>query len=99
MIVAFSTAARVDLRGVAAWIARDNRPRALTFVRELRDECESIGDHPRAFPAIGRFRGRELRRRAWRNYPIFYEVQPERILLARVLHGARDYEALLSGVS
>ena len=37
----------------------------------------------------------DLRRRVHGNYQIFYRVTDDLVFVVRVLHGARDYEALL----
>lgn len=42
---------------------------------------------------IGRNRG--VRRRPHGNYLIFYRVTPESVEVLHILHGARDYEAVL----
>jgi toxin ParE1/3/4 len=43
--------------------------------------------------AIGEAKG--MRRRVYGNYQIFYRVTGDQIFVIRVLHGARDYDALL----
>ena len=48
MKVVFSDEARANLRSIALYIARDNKKRALSFVRELREAALSLSDHPRA---------------------------------------------------
>ena len=95
MRVVLSAAARADLQGIADHIASDNPRRAATFVRELRAAIRRIGDMPRAFPLVPRYEHHGIRRRPWRNYLIFYVVEDDQVGIVHVLHGARDYEALL----
>ncbi|MGZ8218664.1 type II toxin-antitoxin system RelE/ParE family toxin [Methylomagnum sp.] len=50
---------------------------------------------PRAFPLIPRYERHGIRRRAHRDYLIFYRVGEGFVEVIHILHGARDYEALL----
>jgi toxin ParE1/3/4 len=51
MRLAFSQQAEIDLEDIGDYIARDNPLRALSFVRELREQCRRIAETPLAFPA------------------------------------------------
>jgi toxin ParE1/3/4 len=55
MRVVLSTQAKSGLRDIAAFIGRDNKARARTFARELRDKALELGAMPRAFPIAPRF--------------------------------------------
>lgn len=46
MRLEFSTAADADLVEIASFIARDNVPRAVTFVDELEATCAKLVDFP-----------------------------------------------------
>ena len=96
MNVLIMPAAEADLFPIGVWIAKDNPIRAQTFLGELREACRSVGDTPRAYPVIGRYRRANVRRRAYRDYLIFYRIGKEHVEVVHVLHGARDYEAILS---
>ena len=50
---------------------------------------------PRAFPLIPRYEQHGIRRRPSGNYLIFYRFEDDRLTVLHVLHGTRDYEALL----
>lgn len=95
MRVVLSDEARADLREIALFIARDNRTRARSFVRELQAKAHDVGDMPRAFPLIPRYEHHGIRRRPFGNYLIFYRIEDDRVSVVHILHGARDYEALL----
>ena len=97
MNVVYSTEARVDLVGIGAWIAQDNPRRAASFVDELRDACESLGDMPYAFPVLELYKLTDIRKRPYRRYIIFYRVQGERVEILHVIHSARNHEAILFG--
>ena len=95
MIVVIAEAAEADLEAIADWIAADNPARALTFVLELRDGCETLADNPRRDALVPRYEQIGVRRRPHRDYLIFYRIADDRIEVLHVLHGARDYEPIL----
>jgi toxin ParE1/3/4 len=96
MIVIFSHAAEADLEAIADWITADNPDRALSFLRELRQCCQSLASAPRRYPLVPRYRSAGIRRRAHRDYLVFYQISPNAVEILHVLHGARDYEPILS---
>lgn len=96
MQVRFAGRAEADLANIEGYIAADNPGRALTFIQELRASCLALAGAPQAYPVISRYRGVELRRKAHGNYLIFYRINGSVVVIARVLHGARDYGRLLN---
>ncbi len=95
MRVILSRSAQASLRDIARYIARDNRQRAASFVRELQAKAQDIARIPRAFPLVPRYEHHGIRRRPFGAYLIFYRVENNQVLILEILHGARDYEALL----
>lgn len=95
MIVTLTAAAEADLEHIGDYIAQDNPPRAVSFVRELRERCERLADTPKAFQLVPRFEHTGVRRRVHGRYLIFYRIGPKTIDVIHILHGAMDYEALL----
>ena len=95
MIVVFTREAEADLERIGDYIALDNPHRAETFVQELVDRCERLADAPLGFPLVPRYEASGIRRRAYREYLIFYRVGGERIEIVHVLGGAQDYQAIL----
>ncbi len=95
MKVRLSSEARQDLIAIGDYIARDNPSRARSFIRELTDECASLATMPLSHPLVPRYEANGIRRRVHGNYQIFYQIIGDQIYVVRVLHGARDYEALL----
>lgn len=94
MKVVFSENAERDLEEIADWIARDNPIRAISFVEELLQACQALGEAPKSFALVDRRRDSGLRRRIYGNYLIFYDVG-ESVEILHVLHGARDYERIV----
>lgn len=92
--VRFSSRAERDLEDIADYIARDNPPRALSFVRELRELCDKLGispHAPRRFPQLGA----DAHILPHGNYVILYRDLPREVSITRILHGARDIMALI----
>ena len=52
-------------------------------------------DAPRAYPLVPRYEHFGIRRRPFGRYLIFYRVNEDAIEIIHILHGARDYEAIL----
>jgi toxin ParE1/3/4 len=91
MIVVLTDEAEADLEEIGDWIARDDPKRAASFVAEIRARCESLGDTPYAFPLVPQHESRQIRRRAFRDYLLFYRVEPDAIVILHIMHGARDF--------
>ena len=89
----FSPAAEADLIDIAAWIAKDDAARALTFVEELEASCARLTDYPdsgRERPELAP----RLRSKPHGRYVLFYTPMRGEVRIERILHGARDVGAL-----
>lgn len=95
MIVRFTIDARTDLRSIGDYISRDNPRRARSFVRELRSRAATLSDMPERFPVVRAHAKSGIRRLGHGDYLIFFRVEAGSVQILRILHGARDYEAIL----
>lgn len=95
MKLVFTDEARADLIQIGDWIAQDNPLRAITFVDELEERCRQLTSMPRAYQLVPGFEARGVRRVPHGDYLIFYRVLDDTVEVLHVLHGARDYEAIL----
>lgn len=89
MRVAFTPLAEADLEEIADYIARANPGRALSFITDLRMQCDRIGKNPGAYrrrPELGK----DLHSAVFRNYVLFFEAGPSEVTIIRILHAARD---------
>lgn len=87
-----SPLAEQDMEAIGDFIAQNNPRRALTFIAELRKQCDRIATTPKAYrlrPELGD----NIRSFAYGNYVIFFQENPEGLCIARVLHGAMDIES------
>ena len=94
--VVFSPLAKHDLQSIADYIAADNPSRAETFVEEIEARCLALGGFPRSarpFPQLGP-RAHIL---PHGNYVILYQDLDAEISIERVVRGARNILALISG--
>jgi plasmid stabilization system protein ParE len=59
--------------------------------RSLREAAERVGTFPRGYPVAyeARTLGHEVRLQVHGSYRILFTVQPGRVLILRVRHGAR----------
>ncbi|WJS97263.1 type II toxin-antitoxin system RelE/ParE family toxin [Novosphingobium humi] len=95
MIVLLTAEAEFDLEVIGDFIARDSPTRALSFLRELREKCMGLADMPERFPMVPRYEATGIRRRVHGDYLIFYRVEPDRVIILHILHGAQNYTGIL----
>ncbi|HEY0469148.1 MAG TPA: type II toxin-antitoxin system RelE/ParE family toxin [Polyangiaceae bacterium] len=95
MIVVITAEAEADLEQIAVYVAEQSPQSALKLIRELRERCETLADAPRGYPLMPRYEHLGIRRRPFGRFLIFYRVSREAIEVIHILHGARDYDALL----
>ncbi|MBM3387637.1 MAG: type II toxin-antitoxin system RelE/ParE family toxin [Betaproteobacteria bacterium] len=96
MRLVFLPQAETDLEAIGDYIARDNPRRAMSFVRELREQCRKIKEAPQAYrPRLEL--GKGLRSCAYGNYVVFFFEEPGLVRIVRVLHGAMDIETQFAG--
>ncbi|MGB9154286.1 MAG: type II toxin-antitoxin system RelE/ParE family toxin [Alphaproteobacteria bacterium] len=82
-----------DLDEIWLHIAQDNEPAADNVIRKIFDTIEMITREP----LMGRTREElrpQVRSFTVSPYIIFYRPQPDVIEIIRVLHGARDIDAI-----
>ena len=84
----FSSYAEFDLEEIADYIARDNPRRALSFIGEIRERCQTIITFPAAASLREEF-GPGIRRVPFGRYLIFYTVHPNIVRIERILSGYR----------
>lgn len=88
--------AKDDLAEIWSFIATDDRAAADRFVAAIAARFEPLLTHPEIGPR------REallpgLRVHFHRDYAIYYRFSETAIVIVRVLHGARDARALVTG--
>jgi len=89
----FSPHAAIDLEDIGDYIARENPERAVTFILEMKERCDKIAATPRAFPLRPEL-GEGFRMMVFKSYLVFYRIDGDTVRIERVLHGARNIQAL-----
>jgi toxin ParE1/3/4 len=92
MKVFVSDQADADLRQIYRYLAERNAAAAESLIREIDRKFENLSH----FPFIGRERSTlsaGIRSVVTHPYVVFYTVEPDRIIIVRVLHGSRDIDA------
>jgi len=82
-----------DLAEIWDYVADDSEARADTFVEKIDEKFKTLA----ARPYIGRKRdelGEDLRSFPVGRYIIYYRPLPDGVEVIRVLHGARDLNAM-----
>lgn len=93
-----SAPAQADLDDIWDYIAEDSPHAADRFISILHEEFLTLAK----FPQLGRSCEKlapTLRMFPVRNYVILYRLIDNRIEIVRVLHGARNIQAMLKGES
>ena len=84
---------RADLKEVWRYVSPAGDAVADRHVRAIREQCRMLA----RFPGIGRTREElapGLRSFAVPPFVIFFQVLDDAVEIVRVLHGARDFEAI-----
>jgi toxin ParE1/3/4 len=89
MRLRFSRRAERDLEDITAFIARNNPARAVSYLREMREQCRRLLAFPEAAPLRPEL-GAGVRMSVFGNYLILYVVQRDFLEVRRVVHGARN---------
>jgi toxin ParE1/3/4 len=95
MKVVITDRAKEDLRAIARWISRDHPQRAVSFVGELANKARLLGRFPKRYTVRFHRGPVAIRARVHGDYLIFYHIVPDSVEVLRILHGARDYAAIL----
>jgi plasmid stabilization system protein ParE len=96
MRVDITAEAEADLAAIGAYIAAESPFRAARLLLEIQEACHAIGLVPLASPLAEGLESQGIRRKVYRRYLIFYRIKADVVEIAHVIHGARDYMAILS---
>lgn len=89
MKVTYASSAQEDLDSIRRWIARDDRSRAITFVRELQAIADDLANGPERFPLLDETRYPDVRRRNYQSYRILYRATDDEVVILHIHHGRR----------
>ncbi len=90
----FTPEARIDLLEIRDYIFLDNPAAAEQLIRNIKDKCQFLGEHPKLTAPQKRYLN--LSKHKIGNYLIFYRPDKIGVTIIRVLHASRDIETVLS---
>jgi len=88
-----SPEAQEDIDAIWDYIAQDDPSAAERFIHRLTGKFSLLTQQPRSGRPCEEL-APSLRCFPVKNYIIFYRIAPEALEIVRILHGARDIEAL-----
>ena len=94
MRLEFSLWVEGDLDTIADFIAQDNPQRAVTFIREIRQKIDKVGQQPLVYqlrPEIGE----GARMAVVGRYVILFRILGDAVRIERVVYGGRDLPPML----
>ncbi|MBV9043979.1 MAG: type II toxin-antitoxin system RelE/ParE family toxin [Alphaproteobacteria bacterium] len=97
MRVLITRPADKDLEDIFDFIARDNVPAAIEYVRELRAKALGLGDFPRMYRLRRDLPTGNLRTAPAGSHLIVYRVTRSRVEVLRFAHGAMDLIRMFGG--
>jgi len=92
--VIFSVMAERDLEQIGDYIAKDSPPRALSFINQLRIQCQKLERFPKSFRRFPQL-GSTAHIMPYGNYVVLYRELDKYVSIERILYGSRDILSLL----
>jgi toxin ParE1/3/4 len=90
----WSVPALEDVDSVAGFIARDSEYYAASFVREIVEAAESLSEFADRGQIVPELLDPTIRELLVRPYRLVYRVEPERVEILAVIHGAQRAKRL-----
>jgi len=97
-----SAESRSDVIAAARYIADSNKSAALRFASAVEESLQRLLQVPQLGEKLASQNSALRDLRVWpvqkfRNFLVFYAEMPDGIRVIRILHGARDWQAILGG--
>ena len=95
--IRFLSIAEEDFTEIISFIASDNTKAAENLAARIEENLELLSENPRLgkIPVDADLKLLGYRYLVIENYLIFYTIEQRTIYIHRILHGARNYKALL----
>ena len=88
--IAWSPEALEDLEQIAAYLDRDSPWYAKAVVQRIVDDAETLNEFPLRGRIVPELDDPAFRERFCYRYRLIYRVEADRVLIAAIIHGARD---------
>lgn len=96
MPVEFTPEAQQDLFDIARFVAVDNPRRAASFIDEMDIAIRNLDEMPDRHPTVWETGAGPIRRTPFRAYVTFYRVESGKVVILRIVHGARVTDEFLN---
>lgn len=90
MRIRWSRRARVDLRAIKDYIAKDSPSHARQFAEKIFIATEQLIDHPKLGRKVPEAEQDQIRELIFQNYRIIYLIRSNHVYIVTVIHGNRD---------
>lgn len=87
-----------DVESIASYIERDSSYYARAVVSRIISLSETIPENPELGRVVPEISNPDYRERFIHKYRIIYRVEPDRILIAAVIHGSRLLDPLVERI-
>jgi toxin ParE1/3/4 len=94
MKVAWTDRARRHLRAIHDYIAQDSPRNATRMVDRITRKSEALARFPLLGHVVPEYESESIRQTLEGNYRIIHRVQPDRVEIIAVIHGARQLPPL-----
>ena len=89
MKLSWTDAAKAHLQGIHDYIAQDSPRYAIATIDRITSRAKQCGAHPVSGAIVLEFASDDIREMIEYPYRIIYRVQPDRVDILAVVHGAR----------
>ena len=94
-LVRVSAEAEADLLAILEYVSRDSNDAALRLIDRLTESATDLGTTALEHSLIPRHEETGLRRRIVGRYAIIYAIDRDNVDILHIVHGARNFAALL----
>lgn len=94
MKVEWAGPAVLDVRAIKAYISKDSEVYADRFAERIVEAAESLQSFPLRGRVVPDAKNDNIRELLFGSYRVIYHVEPTRLLIMTVIHGARDLARL-----
>ena len=91
--VIWSPVALEDIKSIYDYIAKDSADRAALFIERLIESTDRLTEFPNSGRVIPEINKNDCREIIFGSYRIMYDVIPDAVRIASVVHSARDWKA------
>ncbi|KAA3610017.1 MAG: type II toxin-antitoxin system RelE/ParE family toxin [Calditrichaeota bacterium] len=90
--IIWSPVALEDIKSIHDYIAKDSVDRAALFIERLIESTDRLTEFPHSGRVIPEIDKNECREIIFGIYRIMYDVVPDAVRIASVVHSARDWK-------